>query len=164
MKRLATITSILSVFGLCVTYAAYLHAATVQTTITATILTPISISKQADLSFGDVYPDATTAGTVIVDFTGGRTFSGGTAAGSTTGSAAAFTVTGETGATYVLSIPASVNLLGPGSDMVVTLNDNAAGDLTLGSDTFNIGGTLNVGVNQNTGAYSATFNVVVNYN
>jgi len=142
----------------------YLHAASVQTSITATILTPISISKQADLGFGEVYPDATLAGTVTVDYTGGRTFNGGAAAGTVPGSAAAFTVTGESGSTYAVTIPATVNLTGPGTDMTVSLTDNATGDLSLGSDTFQVGGVLNVGANQISGAYSASFTVTVNYN
>lgn len=152
------------VSGALFTYMGYLQAASVQTSITATILTPISISKQADLAFGEVYPDGTLAGTVTVDFTGGRTFSGGAAAGTASGAAGSFTVSGETGSTYVLTIPATVNLTGPGTDMTVSLNDNASGDLSLGSDTFQIGGVLNVGANQTSGAYSASFTVTVNYN
>ena len=141
-----------------------LYAASVQTTITATILSPIAISKQQDLSFGEVYPDVALAGTVTVDFSGGRSFAGGAAAGSLSGSAGAFTVTGESGAFYVLTIPATVNLTGPGSDMPVALTNNASGTLNSGSDSFNIGGVLNVGANQGAGAYSATFDVIVNYN
>ncbi|MDH5182984.1 MAG: DUF4402 domain-containing protein, partial [Gammaproteobacteria bacterium] len=33
-----------------------------------------------------------------------------------------------------------------------------------GSDTFQIGGTLDVGAAQTAGAYSATFDVTANYN
>ena len=142
----------------------YLHAASVQTNITATILTPISISKQTDLGFGEVYPDATLAGTVTVDYTGGRTFSGGAAAGTIPGAAGSFTVTGEPGSTYAVSIPATVNLTGPGTDMTVSLIENSSGNLDLGSDIFQIGGVLNVGANQISGSYSASFTVTVNYN
>lgn len=150
--------------GAFLVFAGYLHAASIQSTITATILTPISISKQADLGFGEVYPDGSVTGTVTVDYAGGRTFQGGASAGTTPGSAGAFTVSGEIGSTYSLTIPGSVNLVGPGTDMLVNLNNNASGDLSLGSDTFKIGGVLNVGANQSSGAYSATFVVTVNYN
>jgi len=152
------------VFAAATSLVGYLHAASVESTITATILTPISISKQADLAFGEVYPDGTVTGTVTVDHSGGRTFQGGVAAGSVPGSAGSFTVTGELGSTYSLTIPASVNLLGPGAEMLVNLNHNSSGSLSLGADTFKIGGVLNVGANQSSGAYSATFVVTVNYN
>lgn len=145
-------------------FAGLVHAASVQSTITATILTPITISKQSDLAFGEVYPDGTLTGTVTIDFSGGRTFSGGVAAGSVPGAAGAFTVTGEVGSTYALTIPATVTLVGPGPDMSVSLSDNASGNLSLGSDTFQLGGVLYVDANQTSGAYSASFTVTVNYN
>lgn len=168
MKKLYNSLHSAHVFGvtflLVAIFSSGLYAASVQTTITATILTPISISKQFDLSFGEVYPDGTLAGTVTVDFSGGRTFAGGAAAGASPGAAGAFTVTGETGAFYTLTIPATVNLTGPGSDMTVSLSNNATGSLISGSDTFNIGGVLNVGANQGAGSYNTTFDVIVNYN
>jgi len=145
-------------------FASYLQAATVSTTVGANILQPIAVSKAADLTFGDVYPDGTTTGTVTVDFAGGRTFAGGAAAGTATGTAGVFTVTGEAGSLYALTIPASVALTGPGTDMNVSLSNNSLGDLTTGTETFQVGGVLNVGIAQTAGAYSATFDVTVNYN
>lgn len=145
-------------------FAGYLQAATVATTTSANILQPIGISKIADISFGDVYPDGTLSGTVSLDFAGGRTFGGGAAAGATAGTSGEFTVTGEAGSTYALTIPATVALTGPGTDMSVTLNNNSLGDLSSGTETFQIGGDLAVGIAQTAGAYSATFDVTVNYN
>ena len=145
-------------------FASYLQAATVSTTASANILQPIGISKVADLSFGDVYPDGTLAGTVTVDFAGARAFGGGASAGITAGAAGEFTVSGEAGTTYVLTIPATVALTGTGTDMNLTLSNNSLGDLTSGTETFQVGGTLDVGVAQTAGAYSATFDVTVNYN
>lgn len=145
-------------------FASYLQAATVSTTASANILQPISVSKTADLSFGEVYPDGTLAGTVTVDFAGGRTFGGGASAGTAPGAAGSFTVTGEAGSTYALTIPAAVSLTGPGTAMNVTLSNNSLGDLTTGTETFQVGGALDVGVAQTAGAYSATFDVTVNYN
>ena len=145
-------------------FASYLQAATVSSTASANILQPIGVSKVADISFGEVYSDGTLAGTVTLDFTGGRTFGGGAAAGTATGSSGEFTVTGEAGSTYALTIPANVALTGPGTDMNVALTNNSAGDLATGSETFQIGGDLAVGIAQTAGAYSATFDVTVNYN
>ena len=145
-------------------FASYLQAATVSTTASANILQPISIAKVADLGFGDVYPDGTLAGTVTVDFAGGRTFGGGASIGAATGTSGEFTVTGETGTIYALTIPATIALTGPGTDMNLTLSNNSAGDLATGTETFQIGGTLDVGAAQTAGAYSATFDVTANYN
>ncbi len=49
---------------------------------------------------------------------------------------------------------------------VDTFNDDAGATPTLvgGSDTFNVGATLNVGAAQVAGTYSGTFAVTVNYN
>ena len=146
-------------------FASYLQAATVSTTASANILQPISIAKVADLSFGDVYPDGTLAGTVTVDFAGGRTFGGGASIGTAAGTSGAFNVTGEANKSYSLTIPATVALAGPGTDMNLTLSSNPATSLdATGSDTFQIGGTLDVGAAQTAGAYSATFDVTANYN
>ena len=145
-------------------FATYLQAATVSTTTSANILQPIGISKVADISFGDVYPDGTLAGTVTLDFAGGRTFGGGAAAGTTAGTSGEFTVTGEAGALYALTIPASIALTGPGTDMTVSLSNNSTGSLVAGTETFQIGGALAVGIAQTAGAYTATFDVTVNYN
>ena len=145
-------------------FASLLQAASVSTSASANILQPISISKVSDLSFGDVYPDGTLSGTVVVDFAGARVAGGGAALGTTAGASGAFTVTGEAGTTYGLTIPATVSLTGPGTAMNLTTSNNSLGDLSTGSETFQVGGTLDVGVAQTAGAYSATFDVTVNYN
>ncbi len=72
-------------------------------------------------------------------------------------------MTGASGATYSVTIPATVSLTGPGSAMTVTLTDPGAGTLTGGTDTFNVGGTLAVGASQTAGSYSGTYTVSVNY-
>ncbi len=159
------------VIGAVVTGAAMLslqlQAATDTAVATATILTPISITKNTDLSFGDVYPDAVTTGTVIVDTTGSRTASGGAALGATAGSAASFTVNGEPSATYVLTLPASpVTLTSGGNTMTIdTFTDD--GTYTLdgtGAETVNVGATLNVGAAQAAGTYTGNVTVTATYN
>ena len=50
---------------------------------------------------------------------------------------------------------------------VDTFNHDAGATPSLsggGSDTFNVGATLNVGATQAAGTYSGTFDVTVNYN
>ena len=138
-------------------------AATVD--ITATLLAPISISSSGDLAFGTMLTTG-TAGTVTVTPAGARSsvdvdLLGGFPA------AAAFDVTGEWANTYSITLPSSATLTSGGDTMTIdTFNHDAGGTPTLsgGSDTFNVGATLNVGATQAGGTYSGTFSVTVNYN
>ena len=137
------------------------------TNVTGTIVAPISISASADMDFGTVSPTG-TAGTVTVTPAGVRTsvnvdLLGGLAA------AAAFDVTGEPGQAYFITLPSSTMLSSGGNSMTVDTFTHDAGALpTLpggtGSETFNVGATMNVGAAQADGTYSGTFAVTVNYN
>ncbi len=133
----------------------------------ANIVTPISITKNVDLNFGNIAA-ASTAFTVELDESGTRTSNGGTGTlPSVTGTvtAAEFTASGLTGATYAVTLPSSITITDGTNNMTVDdFNSNATLTLTGGSETFNVGATLNVGANQVAGAYTGTFNVVVNYN
>ena len=72
-------------------------------------------------------------------------------------------MTGASGASYSVTVPASVSLTGPGTAMTATLTNDGGGSLTGGTDTFNVGGTLSVGASQTAGSYSGTYTVSVNY-
>jgi hypothetical protein len=144
-----------------------LQAATDTAVATATILTPISITKNVDLAFGDVYPDAVATGTVTVDSTGARTAAGGAALGATAGSAAQFTVNGEPNATYVLTLPAAPVTLTSGANTMTV--DTFTSDTTstldaTGAEIVNVGATLNVGAGQAAGTYSGNVDVTATYN
>ncbi len=145
----------------------------VYATIKANIVTQIVIEKNEDLKFGNIAPSATVAGTVTLSTDGTRTNSGAslsTVAG--TVSAAQFTVTAFAGSRYALTLPANgaVKLTGPGTAMSLTAFTSTAVSGTLGdipsggSQVINVGATLNIGVNQAPGAYTASFNVTVAYN
>lgn len=140
----------------------------------ATIVAPIAIAKSVDMSFGNVAV-STTAGTVVLAPAGTRTTTGGVTLPGTTGTvtAAAFSVTGEAGYTYAITLPASAITL---SDTATTPNTmtvgtftstpSATGTLTAGAETVNVGATLNVGASQVAGTYTNTtdLTVTVNYN
>ena len=131
----------------------------------ASIFAPISISSSGDMDFGTMVPTG-TAGTVTVTPAGARSsvdvdLFGGVPA------AASFDVTGASGQAYSITLPSSATLTSGGNTMTVdTFTDDAGGTPTLagGSDTFNVGATLNVGATQASGTYSGTFSVTVNYN
>ncbi len=138
-------------------------AATVD--VTATLLAPISISSSGDMDFGDMITTG-TAGTVTVTPAGVRTCSPEVDCFGGFPSAAAFDVTGEGASTYSITLPSSATLTSGGDTMTIdTFNHDAGGTPTLsgGSDTFNVGATLNVGATQAGGTYSGTFSVTVNY-
>lgn len=138
----------------------------------ATVITPIAISKTVDMNFGSIAVSPTIAGTVVLAPAGTRTKSGGVTLPAVTGTvtAAAFNVTGLGTSTYSITLPSTITLNGPAS-ATMTVNAFAStpsgtGTLTAGAQTVQVGGTLNVGAAQAAGTYTNTtdLTVTVNYN
>lgn len=145
--------------------------ATASATATATVITPITIAKDVDMNFGNLAVHATTAGTVQMDPASSRTATGGVTLPATTGtvSAAQFTVSGEAGYTYAITLPNSLTIASGTDNMTVdnfTSSPASTGLLTGGTEILTVGATLNVAAAQPSGTYvSATpFDVTVNYN
>ena len=133
--------------------------------VTITLLAPISISASGNMDFGTMVTTG-TAGTVTVTPAGARSSVDVDLLGGVP-SAASFDVTGEGANTYSITLPSSATLTSGANTMTVdTFTDDAGATPTLagGSDTFNVGATLNVGAAQASGTYSGTFSVTVNYN
>jgi hypothetical protein len=165
-------------FSVAVAMAGFSTAAyaqeTATATATATILTPISITKEVDMNFGNVAVQSASGGTVILTPAGVRSITGGVTlpviSGTTT--AASFIVNGQGNYTYAVTLPSSAVTLNDGASNTMTVTaftsnpSGTAGVLTSGTQTLNVGATLNVSAAQNAGTYvSATpFNVTVNYN
>lgn len=146
--------------------------ATASATATATIVTPISISKTADMNFGNVAVQTATGGTVVMTPAGVRTQTGGVTLPATTGTvaAASFTVTGQGAYTYAITLPSSALTITSGSNTMTvdtfTSTPSGTGALSAGTQTLNVGATLNVASAQAAGTYvsGTPFNVTVNYN
>ena len=139
---------------------------------TATIITPIAITKDVDMSFGNIAVSPTLGGTVVLPTAGARTLTGGVTLPVVTGtvSAASFTVTGEGNSTYSITLPSSaITLTAPSGTMTVEnflSTPSNTGALSGGTQEIKVGATLNVGASQPAGAYtnaSGLF-VTVNYN
>lgn len=154
---------------------AFAADATATAEIGATVLTPISISKSADLNFGSFAADADQSGTVVIATNSGRTFTGGTSAISTdagTVTAASFDVTGQGTATFSITLPSSnvtlTRATGTETMSVGTFvsNPSGTGTLTAGAATVAVGATLSVAAGQVAGTYSnaSGLPVVVAYN
>lgn len=141
-------------------------------TATATIITPISIKKKVDLNFGNVVANS-TGGTVTIATDNTPKYNK-VAAPSIPGtrSAASFEVKGFAGVTYSIELPKTITLKKDGGKETMTVdnfvsNPSGTGLLSAsGSQTVNVGATLNVAANQVAGTYKNTtdLKVTVNYN
>jgi hypothetical protein len=141
-------------------------------TATGTIITPIAISNAGNMNFGNVAVSA-VAGTVILAPASSRTITGGVTLPAVPGtvSAAHFAVTGTSNYTYAITLPSTATTVTSGANTMTinafTSNPGTTGTLSAtGTQTIDVGATLNVGANQAAGTYvSATpFQVTVNYN
>ncbi|RAK56813.1 DUF4402 domain-containing protein [Phenylobacterium deserti] len=160
--------------------AAEAHAqaqASQTTSSTATIFQPIQLAKNSDLSFGNIVRPISGNGTVTIDPANGARSASGPLAIINTGpnatpGRASYTVTGEGGQNFSITVPASFNMTRQGSadTIQVTLSSTAgAGTLsgvlgTTGTSTFGVGGTIPVTNGTASGAYAGTFVVTVAYN
>ncbi|HEX7029957.1 MAG TPA: DUF4402 domain-containing protein [Gammaproteobacteria bacterium] len=144
------------------------NAASDTANATATIVQAIAITNGGDLAFGSIVADTATAGTVVIAADGTKSSTGGvTTTTAQTTSAAQFTVTGVTDYAFTVTLPSSPVTLSDGgtNNMTVdTFTDNAPANITGGSVTFGVGGTLNVAAGQAAGNYTGTFSVSVAYN
>jgi hypothetical protein len=165
--KLTAITLLLAGFS-----TATFAQATATATATATIVTPISITKTVDMNFGNVAVQTGTGGTVVMTPAGVRSTTGGVTLPSTIGTvaAASFTVNGQGAYTYAITLPSTALTLTSGANTmtatVFTSTPSATGALTAGTQTLNVGATLNVAAAQPAGVYvsGTPFNVTVNYN
>ena len=132
----------------------------------ATLVSAITLTKVVDLDFGRLSSGA-VGGTAVVDAAGTRTVTGDVVEEGGTPTAADFTITGEAGLSYDITLPASVSIVsGTNSITVDTFTSNKAGNagtLVLGADSFSVGATLNVAGSQAVGTYTGTFDVTCAY-
>lgn len=139
----------------------------------ATVVTPIAITKTQDMAFGEF--SAGTGGTVVLTTAGAASETGDVVlTGSATTTAAQFTVTGQTDATFSIGVAdndlthtdlATTMALATVHDLDGSTGDSpASGTLALGTQTLYVGGTLTVAADQLPGVYSGTVTATVNYN
>ncbi|MES2140861.1 MAG: DUF4402 domain-containing protein [Bacteroidota bacterium] len=141
-------------------------------TASATIITPIAITKTVDMNFGNAAVQAGTGGTIVLTPAGTRTVTGGVTLPNVTGtvSSASFNVTGEGTSTYSITLPVAPLTITSGINTMTvstfTSTPTPTGTLTAGAQTLLVGGTLNVSAAQAPGTYlsGTPFTVTVNYN
>ena len=170
MKHIALIFTTAILMGIAVESVKAQNPVTATASAFATIVLPIAITKDVDLSFGNIAAGA-LAGTVVLAPDGARTATGvrlPTVPGVVT--AARFTVNGTPGANYTITLPVSVSIsrvggTAPAMTIATFIEDAETHVLTTpgGTQTFNVGATLHVLANQPAGTYEGTFNVTVDY-
>jgi hypothetical protein len=149
--------------------------ATATASASATIITPISISKTVDMNFGNIAVSASIAGTAILAPAGTRTTggAGGVTLPATVGTvtAASFNVTGQATYTYAITLPSgTINVTSGAITMGLTAftsSPSATGLLSVGgTQTLTVGATLNVAAAQAAGVYTnaTAVPITVNYN
>jgi hypothetical protein len=129
------------------------------------------------LNFGKIAVLAGSGGTCTISTVNAvATVSGGVNTITSTTSNAIFSLTGMAGKSYAITMPASAVVTRAGGSETMTIdnlkvrpnskgNDELTGTLdSFGSDSFTVGGQLNVAAAQADGIYNGTFNVTVAYN
>ena len=157
--------------GVSVMATAQITSSSATASSSATIIKPIKIVKNLDLTFGSI-ATSSAAGTVTIsaDAIANPTAALGVALAPTTGTrqAAKFTISGEKGVNYGVTMPATTTLTRDGGSetMTVTLSKNLAttGNTLGASDaTLYVGGVLAVVANQASGVYNGEFAITVQY-
>lgn len=157
-----TITKILAAaFVLTLANNSYGQAnATATASTTATIITPISITKTMDMNFGNVAVNG-VSGTVVLSTADSRSRTGGVTLPGVTGSvkSAAFKVDGDGTRVFTIALPSSPITLSDGVSGTMTVGTFVStpattGTLAGGTATVKVGATLNVNANQTPGIYT----------
>ena len=161
--------------------SAHAQASASQTTnASATIFRPITLTKNTDLKFGTIVRPATGSDTVVIAAADGtRTLSSGNAVALTSGihtapGRASFTVAGEGGQAFSISVPPSFTMTRAGGAETLTIAlaatgtsgtlTGALGDASSGSASFGVGGSMPITSSTASGAYSGSFVTTVAYN
>ena len=142
----------------------------------ATVIQPITLLKNTDLAFGSLVRPSLGANTVSIDAnSGARSLTGSgdaSLAGNQIASRATYSVGGEGGSTFSVTVPGSFTMTRAGGSetIPVVLSASAvsgalSGSLgSGGSANFSIGGSLPLSNTTVAGDYTGTFDVTVGYN
>jgi hypothetical protein len=143
---------------------------------TVTVIQPIALIKGTDLAFGALVRPSLGANVVTVDpGSGQRSITGagdGTALPSQPASRATYSVSGEGGAAFSITVPSSFTMTRSGGAETLpvtlsasTLSGALSGSVgTAGSANFSVGGSLPMSSATVSGDYTGTFDVTVGYN
>ncbi|MBI9039195.1 MAG: DUF4402 domain-containing protein [Bacteroidales bacterium] len=174
MKKLGLFFTMMVGAAFLLTTNVMAQGVTASATGSGTIVAPLAISKTTDMNFGNVAVGA-SGGTVVLSTAGARSVTGDVQLAATntgTVSKAVFAVIGEGAYTYSITLPSVDYIItrsGESETMTIntfTSDPTPTGTLSDGTQTLNVGATLNVSGSQVAGVYTnATgFDVTVAYN
>jgi hypothetical protein len=129
------------------------------------VIAPLTVSKDADLSFGTVTKGAGMV--VVAAATGARSVTGNVGLAGGTAAAAAFTFSGEPSRAITVTVPATVTLTSGANTLSVATTNTGAGSQTLsgaGSHGVKVGGSITLASDTASGNYSGTLTVSASYN
>jgi hypothetical protein len=157
-------------FAIAAQFDSIATAASVTGTADAVVVAPLTITENLTMDFGTIAPHLTIADVIVMDTAGARNATGNNA--QTIGGAgtpAQFTVTGDTAQSFALTYgDGTLTNVGGDSMAVTSFTDTSTGVLGGGTETFKVGATINVGINQAVGTYTTApgdeYTVTVNYN
>lgn len=174
MNKVLLRICLLAVMGTVCGASSVFAQATDKASITANIITPITITKNVDMNFGNAAVQVSAGGTVVLTPSGVRTGTAGVTLPSVSGTVtpAQFVISGAANYTYAITLPNTVLIYDNMNSHNMTVNTftstpSVTGTLSAtGSQRLDIGATLWVGSGQTAGSYSSStpFNVTVNYN
>jgi hypothetical protein len=180
MKKYLAAAAAFAVLGGSTSALAAGNTTSTSATETTTIIRPIASVKNADLAFGTIIRPSSGSGTVTLSAANARTLTGTGAFWlvSPASTVASFTISGEGGAAFTLSVDATDTMTnagaGGGTLTVTTANDagctsacalsGAFGDIADGTMTFHVGGAFPIASNTATGVYTGTLNITATYN
>ena len=129
----------------------------------ATVISPLTVTKQADLAFGKIVEPTSGSGTasVAANSGGALTLSGVTAPGGQTVTAAHFTVTGDGTTAWTASVTAPTSLTSGGNSIPFAVSTST---LTGSPADVYVGGTITVASTTVPATYTGTITVSAQYN
>lgn len=140
----------------------------------ARVFRPITITNSTPLAFGRILRPTTGHGSVSLSATTGTRTVAGTGAlglGTPTPTRAAYSVSGEGGQAFSISVPSNFQMTGPGTPLPVSLSSTASGSQVLsgalgaaGNLSFFVGGQFSLNSTTAQGEYTGSFTVTVQYN
>lgn len=137
--------------------------------VSTTIVSPLQITKTADLSFGKLVAGSQN-GSVSIGVNNVRTARGGVQliSSAENSNSAGFDIVGYPNATFTISMPSQVVISQGIHNMKVENFVSSIGNTstldTRGVAALKVGATLNVNANQPIGIYTGAFDVTVAYN
>lgn len=143
------------------------QAQSANSTAKAKILKPMTVEKTTDLNFGTVIVNGAGSVSVPADAAGVAACGTNLTCQTGTSSSGRFTVSGTKNEDFLVTMPTTVSMTGPGTAIAVALvNNTTANKAKLsnsGSYALNVGGSFSVPADQVGGDYTGTYTVAVSY-